>query len=265
VINCATLSETLAESELFGYERGAFTGAQSRKFGRFESANGGTVFLDEVGELPAGLQPKLLRMLQEHTFERVGGTESLTADCRILAATNRNLHEEVLAGRFRQDLYFRLNVLSIQLPALRERRSDVLPLAEHFLLHFSRKHGLRIVGFTEDAALELQRYGFPGNVRELQHIVERAVLQAGGRAISAELLGIQSQPTSSKAVEEEDNKLRRLLRLPFHQAVEELEQILIHRALAAANGNKAEAARALGMHRRLLYEKLEKDKPVSQT
>jgi two-component system response regulator AtoC len=156
VINCATLSETLAESELFGYERGAFTGAQSRKFGKFESADGGTVFLDEVGELPAGLQPKLLRMLQEHTFERVGGTESLTADCRILAATNRNLHEEVLAGRFRQDLYFRLNVLSIQLPALRERRSDVLPLAEHFLLHFSRKHGLRIVGFTEDAALELQ-------------------------------------------------------------------------------------------------------------
>ena len=188
VVNCAALPENLIESELFGYEKGAFTGALNRKPGKFESAQGGTVFLDEIGELPLASQPKLLRVLEEHTFERLGGGHAVTADFRVVAATNRNLEEEVAAGRFRRDLYFRLNVVPVALPSLRNRRPDIVLLAEHFLQHYSQKHGFRATGFTEEAILKLQRYTFPGNVRELEHIVERAVLQGGGRVITPDLV-----------------------------------------------------------------------------
>jgi two-component system response regulator AtoC len=252
VVNCAALPENLIESELFGYEKGAFTGALHRKPGKFESAQGGTVFLDEIGELPLASQPKLLRVLQEHTFERIGGRQPVTADFRVVAATNRSLEEEVAAGRFRRDLYFRLNVVPIALPALRNRRPDIVLLAEHFLQHYSQKHGFRVTGFTEEALLKLQRYTFPGNVRELEHLVERAVLQGGGRAITPDLVTTED---NSKSVSK-TSEFEKLLDLPFRESVQGWERLLIDRALEAANGNKAEAARRLGIHRRLLYEKL---------
>lgn len=253
VVNCAALPENLIESELFGCEKGAFTGALNRKAGKFESAQGGTVFLDEVGELPLETQPKLLRVLQEHTFERLGGTQSVNTDFRVVAATNRDLEEEVAAGRFRNDLYFRLSVVPIQLPSLRDRRSDILPLAEHFLQSYSNKHGLRATGFAEDAILKLQRYAFPGNVRELEHIVERAVVRAGGRAITCDLIVVDEQATTEVST---GSELEKLLELPYHESIQAWERLLIERALKAAGGNKAEAARTLGIHRRLLYEKL---------
>jgi DNA-binding NtrC family response regulator len=252
VVNCAALPENLIESELFGYEKGAFTGALNRKPGKFESAQGGTVFLDEIGELPLASQPKLLRVLQEHTFERLGGGPSVTADFRVVAATNRSLEEEVAAGRFRRDLYFRLNVVPIALPSLRNRRPDIVLLAEHFLQHYSQKHGFRVTGFTEEAILKLQRYTFPGNVRELEHIVERAVLQGGGRVITPDLVTTEDNMGSASRTSE----FEKLLDLPFRESVQAWERLLIDRALEAANGNKAEAARRLGIHRRLLYEKL---------
>jgi DNA-binding NtrC family response regulator len=256
VVNCAALPENLVESEFFGYEKGAFTGALSRKPGKFESAQGGTVFLDEIGELPLTSQPKLLRVLQEHTFERLGGSQSIGADIRVIAATNRILEEEVGAGRFRRDLYFRLNVVPIALPPLRNRRPDIIPLAEHFLQHHSQKHGFRVTGFTEEAILKLQRYTFPGNVRELEHIVERAVLHGGGRVITPDLITTDDTVAATK-----ESKLEKLLDLPFHQSVQAWERLLIERALEAANGNKAEAARKLDIHRRLLYEKLGSEEP----
>ncbi len=252
VVNCAALPENLIESELFGYEKGAFTGAVNRKPGKFESAQGGTVFLDEIGELPLASQPKLLRVLQEHTFERLGGGQSVTADFRVVAATNRSLEEDVAAGRFRRDLYFRLNVVPIALPSLRNRRPDIVLLAEHFLQHYSQKHGFRVSGFTEEALLKLQRYNFPGNVRELEHIVERAVLQGGGRVITPDLVTTEDNMGSASRTSE----FEKLLDLPFRESVQAWERLLIDRALEAANGNKAEAARRLGIHRRLLYEKL---------
>jgi two-component system response regulator AtoC len=253
VVNCAALPENLIESELFGYEKGAFTGALNRKAGKFESAQSGTVFLDEIGELPLATQPKLLRVLQEHTFERLGGSQSVEADFRVIAATNHNLEEEVAAGTFRSDLYFRLSVVPIQLPSLRDRRSDIIPLAEHFLQSYSSKHGLRATGFVEDAILKLQRYSFPGNVRELEHMVERAVLRAGGRAITSDLIVVE-EPVRNE--DPKESELEKLLELPYREAVEAWERLLLERALRQSNGNKAEAARMLGIHRRLLYEKL---------
>ena len=252
VVNCAALPENLIESELFGYEKGAFTGALNRKPGKFESAQGGTIFLDEIGELPLASQPKLLRVLQEHSFERLGGGRPVPADIRVVAATNRSLEEEVVAGRFRRDLYFRLNVVPIALPPLRNRRPDIILLAEHFLQHYSKTHGFRVIGFTEEAMLKLQRYTFPGNVRELQHIIERAVLQARGRVITPDLVTTEDNTGASARTSE----LEKLLDLPFRESVLGWERLLIDRALEAANGNKAEAARRLGIHRRLLYERL---------
>lgn len=253
VVNCAALPENLIESELFGYEKGAFTGALTRKAGKFENAQGGTIFLDEIGELPLATQPKLLRVLQEHAFERVGGSQSVEADFRVIAATNRDLEQETAEGRFRSDLYFRLSVVPIHLPSLRDRRSDILQLAEHFLHAYSGQHGLRSTGFTEDAILKLQRYQFPGNIRELEHIVERAVLRAGGRAITSDLLAVEEATVAENA---QESQLIKLLSLPYRESVLAWERLLIEKALKQANGNKAEAARLLGIHRRLLYEKL---------
>jgi DNA-binding NtrC family response regulator len=254
VVNCAALPAELLESELFGYEKGAFTGALNRKTGKFEHAAGGTVFLDEIGELPLALQPKLLRVLQEHTFERVGGTESIHADFRLIAATNRILEDEVEEKQFRSDLYYRLKVFSIQLPALRERRSDILPLAEHFLARFNERNQQRVPGFTEDAIILLQQYSYPGNIRELEHIVERAAVQAAGRAITRELV---QQALPSAVSPATDGSLSELLRLPFHTSVAAWEKRLIETALRESGGNKADAARKLQIHRRLLYEKME--------
>jgi DNA-binding NtrC family response regulator len=254
VLNCAALPPELLESELFGHERGAFTGAIGQRQGKFEAADGGTIFLDEIGELPLALQPKLLRVLQEHTFERVGGTASIHADVRVIAATNRPLEEDVEEKRFRADLFYRLNAFTVRLPPLRERQSDILPLAEYFLARYARRNQTMEPALAEDAAAALQHYWFPGNVRELEHLIERAAVKAGGRAITAE--HIQGELTQAKATAQGGFDIALVAQLPFHEAVASWERHLIEQALEASLGNKSDAARRLGIHRRLLYEKL---------
>ena len=251
IVNCAALPEGLLESELFGHERGAFTGAVSRKIGRFEMAKGGTVFLDEIGELSPNLQVKLLRVLQERTFERVGGTETMQGDFRVLTATNRNLEACVEEKLFREDLFYRLNVVRIGVPALRERRSDIVVLAEHFLRRYSEKNDIPTFGFSEDAILMLQTYSYPGNVRELENLVERAVLMARGRIIMPNHFPPNLQTSQNAAKQPTD-----FLNLPFHKATAELERQLIVNALKESNGNKTEAADRLQINRRLLYKKM---------
>src|SRR6202789_1016259 len=198
ILNCAALPSELLESELFGHERGAFTGAIAQKRGKFEAGNGGTIFLDEIGELPLSLQPKLLRVLQEHTFERVGGTPSIHADVRVIAATNRPLEDDVEQRTFRADLFYRLNAFTVRLPPLRERQSDILPLAEYFLSRYAQRNELAATGLSADAIAALQSYSFPGNVRELEHLIERVAVKAGGRAITAEQ--IQEELTKAKSL-----------------------------------------------------------------
>jgi DNA-binding NtrC family response regulator len=189
-VNCAAISENLIESEFFGHERGSFTGATERRVGRFELANQGTLLLDEVSEIPLALQAKLLRVLQEREFERVGGNRTIKVNVRIVATSNRDLINYVEKGDFRQDLYYRLNVFPVHVPALRERVEDIPVLAEHFLRRFSRKHGVKVTGFSDSARSAMQAYRWPGNVRELQNTVERAViLSEGGRPVSAAALG----------------------------------------------------------------------------
>jgi DNA-binding NtrC family response regulator len=254
VVNCAAIPENLLETELFGHERGAFTGAVGRKTGRFEMAEGGTVFLDEIGELSPALQSKLLRVLQERTFERVGSTETIRGNFRILAATNRDLEASVRERVFREDLFYRLNVVRIPIPPLRERRSDIVPLAEHFLRIYSHKNGLPAIGFSDEAVLMLQNYFYPGNVRELENMVERAVLMARGRVLMP-----RHFPAKGSSNGEGDPKQLEidLLSLPFHKSIAELERRLIERAIKESGGNKSDAANRLQINRRLLYNKIE--------
>ncbi|MGC1782272.1 MAG: sigma-54 dependent transcriptional regulator [Acidobacteriaceae bacterium] len=254
ILNCAALPPELLESELFGHERGAFTGAISQKRGKFEAADGGTIFLDEIAELPLSLQPKLLRILQECTFERVGGTASIHADVRVIAATNRPLEGEVEQKTFRADLFYRLNAFTVHLPPLRERQSDILPLAEYFLARYAKRNQVSATGLAADAIVALQSYPFPGNVRELEHLIERAAVKAGGRAITAEQ--IQEELTKARSPAPGAFDTQAAIGLPFHDAVANWEHYLIEQALKAAHGNKSDAARRLGIHRRLLYEKL---------
>jgi len=197
-IHCAALAESLLESELFGHERGAFTGADKRRIGRFEQAHGGTLFLDEVGELPPSTQMKLLRVLQERAFERVGGNELVRVDVRLLAATNRNLASDVREGRFREDLYYRLNVVHIEMPRLRVREDDVLMLARHFLRRFAVENGRRIAGFTRAAEARIAGHRWPGNVRELENAIECAVVLCEGSRVDEEHLPIDVAPVSKE-------------------------------------------------------------------
>jgi DNA-binding NtrC family response regulator len=259
VVNCAALPDTLLETELFGHERGAFTGAVSRKLGRFEMAERGTLFLDEIGELSPSLQSKLLRVLQEHTFERVGGTETIRGNFRVLAATNRDLEASVREKVFREDLYYRLNVVRIAIPPLRERRSDIVPLAEHFLRHYSDKNGLPVVGIRMAWSEKLQNYFYPGNVRELENMVERAVLMARGRVIMP--VHFPTRATGAGNGERESRQLEiDLLSLPFHKSISVLEKRLIEKAIKESAGNKSEAANRLQINRRLLYNKMAEHK-----
>jgi two-component system response regulator AtoC len=254
ILNCAALPPELLESELFGHERGAFTGAIAQKRGKFEAANGGTIFLDEIGELPLSLQPKLLRVLQEHAFERVGGTASIHTDVRVIAATNRPLEDDVEQKTFRADLFYRLNAFTVRLPPLRERQSDILPLAEYFLARYASRNQLAATGLASDAIMALESYPFPGNVRELEHLIERAAVKAAGRAITVEQIQEEFAKRTSPTTGVFDAQA--VSGMPFHDAVASWERHLIEQALKASHGNKSDAARRLGIHRRLLYEKL---------
>jgi two-component system response regulator AtoC len=249
-VNCAAVPEALTESELFGYERGAFTGALSSKPGRLENANGGTLFLDEIGDLPLGVQVKLLRALQERSFERLGGKELVKADFRLVAATNQDLERLAAAGRFREDLLYRLNVVRIDVPPLRARRSDIAELAEHFLSAARATRSDAPSGFSEAAMRALITYDYPGNVRELRNIVERAVALARGPLIAPEDLPPLAGGGEARV------GLEGLVEMPLDKAISALERMMIVRALERSGGNKAEAARILGIHRQLLYAKL---------
>ena len=248
-VHCAGLAPTLLESELFGHEKGAFTDAHERRIGRFEQAQGGTLFLDEIGEIDATVQIKLLRFLGERTFERVGSSKTLTADVRVIAATNKDLQEQVKAGAFRQDLYYRLSVIEIKLPPLRERAEDITLLTKAFLKEFAEADQKNVTGFTNDAQDLLLRYPWPGNVRELRAAVQRAVVLCRG-----EKIGARDLPPAVRNVSADTP-------LPKFQAnnslsVEEAEKDLIIRALKDSNGNRTLAAKKLGMHRRTLHRKL---------
>jgi Nif-specific regulatory protein len=248
-VSCAALPDTLIESELFGYEKGAFTGAQARKRGRFELAHGGTLFLDEVGELNLATQVKLLRVLQEGEFERLGGTETIKADIRLIAATNRDLEAAMAERQFREDLYYRLNVFSIFVPPLRDRKPDVMLLADHFLIKYARRHNKRIKRIATPAIDMLMSYHWPGNVRELENIVERAVLTCDGQVIHGHDL-----PPTLQTAEASGTTVQSSL----SDAIEQFEKDLIVDALKSSRGNRAKAARLLGTTERIIGYKIRK-------
>lgn len=244
-VHCAALSETLLESELFGHEKGSYTGADSMKKGRFELAHGGTIFLDEIGEINLSTQVKLLRVLQERKFERVGGEETIEVDVRIIAATNRNLEEEVKAGRFREDLYYRLNVVHLQVPSLRERKDDIPLLVDSFIEKYSKDNEKNISGIDSHARAALYKYDWPGNIRQLQNCIESAVVMCSGSVITLDDL----PPSISGALGEQ------MISIPLGTTLDEAENIIIEQTLAANKGNKSKTAEILGIGRKTLYRK----------
>jgi len=248
-VHCAALAPTLLESELFGHERGAFTGAHERRIGRFEQAQGGTLFLDEIGEIDAAIQVKLLRFLGEKTFERVGSNKTLTADVRLVAATNKNLEELVQAGKFREDLFFRLRVVEIALPPLRERPGDIPLLAQAFLREFAKENGKTVNDFTAEALDALMSFSWPGNVRELRNAVEQMVVLARG-----DRLTVRDIPATIRSGA--DLTKISVVRPGVTMTVEEAERQLIIQALKETNGNRTKAADKIGMSRRTLHRKL---------
>jgi DNA-binding NtrC family response regulator len=250
-VHCAGLPRELIESELFGHEKGAFTGAHERRVGRVEQAQGGTLFLDEIGEIDAGIQIKLLRFLGERTFERVGSGKTLTADVRLIAATNKNLEQLVKSGTFREDLYFRLQVVPIHLPPLRERPDDILVLAQHFLREYTKENEKTIAGFTPEALAALRSYRWPGNVRELRTAIEHAVVLCRAGNVSPRDLPLNVR--GGGAVESAASSP---LLEPPGLTVREAEKRLIVRALKDCGGNRTMAAKRIGMSRRTLHRKL---------
>ena len=250
-VNCAALSPMLLESELFGHEKGAFTGAVARRRGRFEQANSGTLFLDEVGELGIDLQAKLLRVLQSGTFERVGAEETLSADVRVVAATNRDLKARVAAGEFREDLYYRLDVVAVTLPPLRERKDDMPLLAEYVIKQLSRKHGWPGLALAPEAVAELCRRSWPGNVREFRNALARAAILARGRVIGAEHLSGEEPHAAPPVTPVSSGNV-----LDLRAAVAETERRVIRQALEQAGGNRTRAALLLGISRRQLFDKV---------
>ena len=254
-VNCAALPENLLESELFGHEKGAFTGAVARRIGRFEQADQGSIFLDEIGDLSPSLQVKLLRVLQEKEFERLGSSQTLKSDVRVIAATHCNLEESIQRGKFREDLYYRLNVVTISLPPLRNRKEDILPLLEHFLKKYNRENQKNIVSLSKEARDLLMNYHYPGNVRELENIVERAVVLCRG-----ETLSIQDLPLNLREGKEEAalERIRESRNLPA--ALEEVERQMIAEALEKNSGVQTKAAGDLGISERVLRYKIKKYK-----
>ncbi|MBO0725689.1 MAG: sigma-54-dependent Fis family transcriptional regulator, partial [Blastocatellia bacterium] len=252
-INCGAIPQALLETELFGHERGAFTDARSRRIGKFEEANGGTLFLDEIGEMSLAAQVSLLRVLQDGEFTRVGGNEVIKTDVRVIAATNKDLEKEIEEGRFRRDLFYRLNVYPIALPSLRERSEDVEQLVAYFVERFQQKSGKRVAGISDRALQILKSYHWPGNVRELENCMERAVIVAAGRMITEKDL-----PEAIRAYASPDQISSVELFIPM--TMEEVERIMINRTLVYTNGDKAKAARLLDIGRKTLYRKLEQYK-----
>jgi two-component system response regulator HydG len=253
-VNCAALMETLLESELFGHEKGAFTGADRRREGRFMQANKGTIFLDEIGEMSSVMQAKLLRVIQDREIQRVGSDFTLKVDVRILAATNRELQEDVSAGKFREDLYYRLNVVTLRVPPLKERVEDIPLLAQYFLETYTKKNKKRIKGFTPLAMDMFLKYDWPGNVRELENAVERAVILGPGDYITEKELPLSLTKAYPHA--EEIDRPPTVSKEP--QSLEETEKEAVLAALKAAGGNKSETARVLGITRKTLHKKLQK-------
>jgi DNA-binding NtrC family response regulator len=256
-VNMAAMPESLVESELFGHELGAFTGAQQQRRGLFEEANGGTLFIDEVGDIPLPVQVKLLRVLQESCINRVGGNEQRPVDVRVVAATHQDLEALIREGRFREDLYYRLNVIAIQIPPLRRRRADIPPLLEHFIERFAAMNDKAVGGVDRDALDLLMKYPYPGNVRELENAVERAVVLARGRSITAEDLPMSiragESPLGRAATPEAS-----LDRGSLHEQVEKLERALVEEALSRGGGNKSEAARLLGLTEKNVRDRLKR-------
>jgi len=248
-VNCAALPETLLESELFGHEKGAFTGAMARKQGRFQLAHNSSIFLDEVAEMAPATQAKILRVLQEREFEPVGSTQTIKVDTRVIVATNKNLEKEIQEGRFRDDLYYRLNVVTVDVPPLRQRREDIPLLADFFLKQYAEKNRRPIEGFTPRATDLLMRYDWPGNVRELENIIERAVIMARGEMITPLEFPVDLQNL------DEDLKESRIDLTPG-RSLKEVEKVMILRTLEEVEGNRTHAARILGISRRTLQLKL---------
>jgi two-component system NtrC family response regulator len=254
-VNCAALPETLLESELFGHEKGAFTGAASRRIGRFEAADSGTLFLDEIGDIPPSVQVKLLRVLQEKEFERLGGNQSIKVDVRLVAATNRDLERAMKDGVFREDLYYRLNVVTVVLPPLRERKEDIPALMEHFIGKYGRENKKKIAGVTAETRDLLMRYAYPGNVRELENIIERAVVLTKGEIITSADVPLHLKTTESEekiCVAKRDGSLT--------ETLDTVERGIIMEALKAAGGVQTRAAEKLGISERVLRYKLKKFK-----
>lgn len=247
IVHCAALSESLIESELFGFEKGAFTGAESMHKGRFELADGGTIFLDEIGEINQATQVKLLRVLQERKFERVGGEKTIEVDVRVVAATNKNIEQEVKLGNFREDLYYRLNVIRIEMPSLRERKDDIPLLMHSFLRRFNIENEKNITGFDNRSKSAMIKYNWPGNIRELKNCVESAVVMCTGTQIK-----IEDLPNSVRAKSDEHT-----IQIPVGITMDEAEKIIIQENLAANNGNKSKTADMLGIGRKTLHRKLD--------
>ena len=252
VVNCAAITETLLESELFGHEKGAFTGADKRREGRFKQADRGTIFLDEIGETSPAMQAKLLRVIQEREIQRVGGDETLSLDVRILAATNRNLEEEVKAGKFREDLFYRLNVVTLRIPPLRERQNDIPLLAQHFLEKYAKKNHKRVKGFSPLAMNMLIKYAWPGNVRELENVIERAVILLPDEHITEKDLPV----TITSSYDEKKEETALPLQVAANRPLNEIEKEAILATLKDSGGNKSETARRLGINRKTLHKKL---------
>ncbi len=249
-VNCAALAESLLESELFGHEKGAFTGADKQREGKFVQAEGGTLFLDEIGETSQAMQVKMLRVLQEHELQRVGGEETVHTDVRIIAATNRDLEEEVRLGNFREDLYYRLNVVTVVVPPLRERREDIPLLVEHFVDKFASKNRREVAGVTPECMALLSSYGWPGNVRELENAIERGVILMRGEYLSEKSLPMPIQKQTGSDLGS--------AALVGDLSIEAQNKLLILKTLEETGGNKSEAARRLGITRKTLQNKLQK-------
>jgi len=251
-VNCAAIPEELIESELFGHVRGSFTGAVSDRRGKFETADGGTIFLDEIGDMSLKTQAKVLRVLQEQTMEAVGGTTRITVDARVVAATNKDLQTEIRAGRFREDLYFRLNVIPIFVPPLRDRPEDIPLLAEHFMAELSREYGKRVKTFDPEAAAIIQNYPWPGNVRELRNVIERLMIMVPGDSVSAaDLTFLDHKPLVRFSVSDAVTE-----HLSLHDARDRFERDLILRTLTEQQGNMSRTAEVLGVERSNLYRKM---------